>query len=289
MIRALEKDPARRFRDAEAFIAALDAAERDPGAPAAGDTAAYAAAPIEGAPPPPAAAPPLEQEPPPRSPVWRWIAAAVILGLLAGGAYALFGPTGSTDVPNVINQPLGVASNSLDSDGFAVATKYARSDSQPRNTVIEQNPVPGKVSLDCAFLNFFCGKPTVELTVSSGPGRAKVPDVSGLSQTDAERKLHKSGFSGIGVLTEHSDSVADGDVIGTDPPAGSVVSRTSRITLKVSSGQKLVTVPSLVGRSRPAATSTLRAKGLQPAVTETASSTVAKNQVISQSPSAGSQ
>src|SRR4051794_26105401 len=153
VLRALEKDPARRFRDADAFIATLDAAERDPGAPAAGDTAAYAAAPIEGAPPPPVAVPPIEEQPPRRRRGWAGIAAAVIAGLLAGGAYALFGPTGSTDVPNVIDQPLGVASNSLDREGFDVATKFARSDSQPRNTVIEQNPVPGKVSLDCAFLN----------------------------------------------------------------------------------------------------------------------------------------
>jgi len=290
VMRALEKDPARRFRDADAFIAALDAAEREPGAPAAGDTAAYAAAPIEGAvPPPPVTVPPAEEEPRRRR-VWMWIAIAVLIGLLAGGIYAIFfADAGKTTVPNVINQPLGVANNILGREGFDVATSYARSDSAPRNTVTEQNPVPGDVSQDCAFLNFFCSKPTVELTVSSGPGRTKIPDVSGLSQTDAEKKLHKAGISGIGVSTQHSDAVSSGDVIGTDPPAGSVVSRTSRVTLLVSSGVKLVSVPPLVGRSRASAVATLRAKGLVPSVTTTSSGTVPKDQVISQSPSAGSE
>ena len=57
VMRALEKDPARRFQDADAFIAALDAAQRDPAAPVAGTT--------EFAPPPPVVAPveaPAEEE-----------------------------------------------------------------------------------------------------------------------------------------------------------------------------------------------------------------------------------
>src|SRR4051794_3858091 len=115
VLRALEKDPARRFRDAEAFIAALDAAERDPGAPAAGDTAAYAAAPIEGAPPPPVVAP-LEEQPQRRR-VWMWIAIAILIGLLIGGLYALIGPKGSTDMPGVINQQLSVANDMLGRQG----------------------------------------------------------------------------------------------------------------------------------------------------------------------------
>ena len=48
VMRALEKDPEARFQSADAFIAALDAAERAPETPRAQDTAAYAAVSPEG-------------------------------------------------------------------------------------------------------------------------------------------------------------------------------------------------------------------------------------------------
>ena len=48
VMRALAKDPEARFKDADAFLKALDAAERAPDTPRAQDTAAYAAVSPEG-------------------------------------------------------------------------------------------------------------------------------------------------------------------------------------------------------------------------------------------------
>ena len=83
-MRALEKDPGERFQSADAFIAALDAAMKEPGA--GGGTAAFA-------PLPPVVAAPVEAEDEvdpeeeARKRRRRWICAAiaaVLIGVLVG-------------------------------------------------------------------------------------------------------------------------------------------------------------------------------------------------------------
>jgi serine/threonine-protein kinase len=56
-------------------------------------------------------------------------------------------------------------------------------------------------------------------------------------------------------------------VIGTDPPAGTSAPRGSGVTVIVSKGPELVTVPKLVGLSLDAAVSQLQALGLVPDTT----------------------
>ena len=55
-----------------------------------------------------------------------------------------------------------------------------------------------------------------------------------------------------------------GLAIGTEPPAGTELERGSRVTLVISSGAKLVEVPSVVGLQQDLAESTLRDAGLIP-------------------------
>src|SRR2546430_1709948 len=59
----------------------------------------------------------------------------------------------------------------------------------------------------------------VSLTASGGPGRAVVPSVDGLTQSQARKKLDAAGFKGT-VSRESSDRVAEGQVTRTAPPAG---------------------------------------------------------------------
>src|ERR671936_1900245 len=82
VMRALAKDPDARFRDADAFLKALDAAEKAPDTPRAQDTAAYAAISPDGV-----AELPVEEEPydeeaewerDRRRRRWRWIAIALL-------------------------------------------------------------------------------------------------------------------------------------------------------------------------------------------------------------------
>src|SRR5262249_23147155 len=137
VMRALAKDPGERFQSADAFIAALDAALKEPGA---GDgTADFAAL-------PPAVAVPVEgeeehsEEEQARKRRRRWIAAAVaavLIGRLTG--LALTRDT-STEVPDVTGNQLNVAIALLQQDGFPAAVGKRVNREVPANTVLEQDP-----------------------------------------------------------------------------------------------------------------------------------------------------
>jgi beta-lactam-binding protein with PASTA domain/predicted Ser/Thr protein kinase len=282
-MRALEKDPGRRFQSADAFIAALDSALRNPGAEGGG-TAAFAPLP-----PPVLAADegaidPEDEDHGRRK--WIWLAlAAVLIGALLG--FALTRDT-STDVPAVTSNPLNVAIAVLEQNGFKVGAISRVQREVAVNTVLEQDPPAGHASLDCAFLSFFCSKPKVALTVSAGPGSAKVPGgLPGLSQEEAEEKLEEAGFE---VRTEmaNSDQVEAGQVIRSEPGGGTTATRGSTILLTVSKGQKLAKVPVLVGTQRSVAVQQIRGRGLTPGVEEEESAKPA-GEVIRQAPSAGSE
>jgi serine/threonine-protein kinase len=281
VMRALEKDPGQRFQSADAFIAALDAALKDPGV--AQGTAAFAAAPpIVGVP---------EEEGPledPRRNWWLWalLVAAILIGILVG--LALTRDT-DTKVPNVTGNQLGVAITLLEQDGFTVGDVVRVERDAPANEVLEQDPSasPPDASLDCAFITFFCSKPDVTLTVSSGPGSAKVPSTAGKAEEEARRRLEAAGFA-VAVERLNSKSVEPGQVIQSEPGGGSTATKGSTVVLFVSRGPKLTKVPVLVGAQREVAVQRLQARGLEASVSEEESSSP-QGQVIRQSPNAGSE
>jgi eukaryotic-like serine/threonine-protein kinase len=286
VMRALEKDPGQRFQSADAFIAALDAAIRDP-APAADSTAAFAPLPPVVATPEEAAAEEgSDDEKRRKRRRWLLVAAAVLAGALVGFAATRDSTTG---VPNVTGNQLGVAISLLQQDGFSVGEVVRVEREAAANTVLEQDPAASppadKAALDCAFLSLFCSKPKVALTVSAGPGSAQVPATAGLAVEEAKAKLKQAGFA-TEVKRVSSDTVADGLVIHSEPSAGATATRGSAVTLTVSSGPKLVKVPVLVGTQRAVAVQQIRGRGLVPSVEEEESASPA-GQVVRQSPSAG--
>ena len=286
VMRALEKEPGQRFQSADAFIAALDAALEEPGA-AGGGTAVFAALPPIVATPEEASAEEAGEDDDARRKRRRraLVAIAVLIGALAG--FALTRDT-TTEVPGVTGNPLGVAISLLEQDGFAVGDVKRVQREVAANTVLETSPRAGEASLDCSFLSFFCSKPEVALTVSAGPGSAKVPGgLAGLTREEAVAKLEEAGFDAP-VETVDSETVAVGLVIHSDPSGGTTATRGSEVTLTVSRGPKLVKVPVLVGTQRAVAVQQIRGRGLVPSVSEEESSAAA-GEVIRQSPSAGSE
>jgi serine/threonine-protein kinase len=284
VMRALEKEPGNRFQSADAFIAALDAALKDPGA--GGGTAAFAAL------PPIVATPeePIEEgeEEKSRRLIWILVAAAVLIGLLVG--FALTRDT-TTEVPNVTGESLNLAFARLQQDGFNVGEVKRVEREAPANTVLEQDPAASppaeEASLDCAFLSFFCSKPKVMLTVSAGPGSAKVPSTAGLTAGEAEEQLEEAGFKAQ-VESVHSEDVEEGLVIHSKPSGGETATRGTDVLLTVSSGPKLATVPVLAGTQRSVAVQQIRGRGFTPSVEEEESAKPA-GEVIRQRPNAGSQ
>jgi beta-lactam-binding protein with PASTA domain/predicted Ser/Thr protein kinase len=283
VMRALEKEPGERFQSADAFIAALDAATKDPGA--GGGTAAFAALPPVVATPEEAVA---EGEQGRNWLLWGLLIAAIAIGLLLG---LLLTRDTTTDVPNVTANELNVAVALLQQDGFSVGEVKRVEREAPANTVLEQDPAAAppadKASLDCAFLSLFCSKPEVTLTVSAGPGSGKVPAVAGLPREEATEKLEAAGFE-VRTRTVNSSSVEEGLVIHSEPSAGETATHGSEVTLFVSSGPKLAKVPVLVGSQRRLAVQQIRGRGLVPSVSEEEGDSPA-GEVVSQSPSAGSE
>jgi len=280
VLRALEKDPGQRFQNADAFIAALDAALKDPGV--AQGTQVFAAA-------PPVVAEELPPEEDRKRNWWLWalLVAAILIGILVG---LMLTRDTTTKVPSVTGNQLGVAITLLEQDGFAVGEVIRVEREAPTNEVLEQDPAASppadQASLDCAFLTFFCSKPEVTLTVSAGPGQATVPSTAGQSEEEATRALEDAGFK-VAVERVNSETVAPGSVAYSDPRGGNTATKGSTVTLFVSRGPKLTKVPVVVGSQREVAVQRLRAAGLEPSIAEEENS-APQGQVIAQAPDAGS-
>ena len=282
VMRALAKDPDARFKDADAFLRALDAAERAPDKPRPEDTAAFAAVSPEGE----TDVPGDEdehyeewEEEQRRRRRWRWLVVALLAcGVAALVAYALTRPS-HVGIPDVIGKTSGQASQILDKAGFKVAIKAVPS-AAPRDQVVEQDPIPtdrggGKAEEGS----------TVTLSVSSGPAIVAVPVVAGLSQADAIKRLENVGFQ-VNVVQQFSKSVPRGLVIGTSPPSGTQLSTAQPVNLLISRGANTVEVPDVVGLDDRAALAALSNAGLSGTEVQR-DSTEPQGKVLNQSPGAG--
>jgi len=303
---ALNKDPAQRPADADAFIQALEdardavLAEEAPGqrtamfAPAAippdpyGPTdealaaaalgaAAGAAAAEASAPPPyyaePVLADPYERR---RPPWWAWLLAALALAAIVLGIVLLTQP-GDVTVPHVVGQDLPAATAKLRAAGFETTVDRVTS-GRPANQVLAQDPAGGEQAKDGS---------AVTLTVSSGPGQVAVPAVDGLGEQKATAMLVDTGLVVDRVVRQADDAVRAGRVIKTSPAAGTSVDRGSDVTLYVSSGPKQVAVPDVVGLTQREAQQTLGNRGFPFTVTEEGSADQEPGTVLRQDPAAG--
>src|SRR5918996_1171890 len=182
VMRALAKDPEARFKDADAFLKALDAAERAPDRPRPEDTAAYAAVSPEGVAEVPAADQEYEYfERQDRRRRWRWFMIALLAAAVAAlVAYALTRPS-HIALPDVTGQNVDEATRILEERSFDVAIEAVPSPA-PRNQVVEQDPIATGLSGDKAEEGS-----TVKLSVSSGPAIVAVPAVAGLPEDEGRK------------------------------------------------------------------------------------------------------
>jgi beta-lactam-binding protein with PASTA domain/predicted Ser/Thr protein kinase len=303
---ALEKDPAQRPADADAFIAELEQA-RDavlaneaPGqrtamfAPAAippdpyAEEALAAAALTQAAAAAPAEAPPAYYVEQPayldyggerrRPPWWAWLLAALALAAIVLGI-VLLTRAGNVTVPRVVGQDVQSARVELRTAGLKASVARVTS-GRPVDEVLAQDPGGGEHAKDGS---------TVTLTVSRGPGQAGVPSVEGLGEKKAVAQLTDAGFVVDRVVRQADDTVPKGRVIRTSPAAGQTVERGSSVTLFVSSGPRQVAVPDVVGLTKQAAQQTLGDQGFQVATTEEGSDTATPGTVVRQDPAARTQ
>jgi beta-lactam-binding protein with PASTA domain/predicted Ser/Thr protein kinase len=295
VLRALEKDPARRFGDADEFIAALEhaAAGIAPVAPATAATSVLqATGPMVPIPPPGAYEEAVHVEQryygPPEPPVdeheegdgpGRWWV-ALLVGLLVAGlivAGLLLTGKDKIQVPNVVGSPQAESEILLKRRGLSTDVTMKESPTQPKGTVIGQDPGGGSRVPKGSV---------VGLTVSAGPGTARVPDLTGRGRNEARKQLTDLGFT-IAEEREASDSIKENRVISTRPPFGQDLEKGSQVVLVISSGKERVAVPKVVDLTEAEARSTLEALGFNVTVKEQETDDSAKvGQVLGQDPAA---
>lgn len=308
VLRALEKDPARRFADADEFIRALEGAATGI-APAPAAAAAAAAttvfagdathvAPLQATGPlvpipPPAPyqevapveyyGPPSDVLPPPPEGDGRgkwWV--ALLVGLLVAAALLaglVLIPKHKVRVPTVVGDPQPEAQLVLKQKGLSSDVVLKQSADKPDGQVIGQDPAGGsRVTKDTV----------VTLFVSSGPGTARIPDVTDWGRTTARHKLEALGFD----VTERgatSDQVKANHVVETRPGAGEQLEKGQTIVLVFSTGPQRLAVPSVIGLSEQDARSALETLGFQVATTQQEDAHHDPGTVLAQSPAAKTQ
>lgn len=130
---------------------------------------------------------------------------------------------------------------------------------------------------------------TVHVVVSSAliGKEIIVPDVSGMSEDEAQKKLTDAGFKPTSEF-QYDDNVAEGNVISTTPAANSKAAKDTQVKMIVSKGAQKKTVPDVRGKSEADARSEIQAAGLTVGSTSTQhDDSVAKGNVISQSVTPG--
>ena len=129
------------------------------------------------------------------------------------------------------------------------------------------------------------------VTVSAGAAEVEVADVTGMDEDTAYNTIVNQGFKATRSY-KFDDEVENGNVINTDPAAGTTAKAGDTIVLYISQGaeEKTVAVPDLYGSSESAARSALENNNLTVGnVSYEFNSDVAAGLVISQSVSAGTE
>ena len=124
---------------------------------------------------------------------------------------------------------------------------------------------------------------------SPTPQTVQVPPMIGMTQADAVAALDRVHLKAA-VKTRVTDAAKPGKVVQQDPPADTVVSTGSTVTIWISKAPTTVPVPDLSGMTIQDATGALQAVGLKLGTASPGpSDTVAVDHIISQDPPANTQ
>jgi len=104
---------------------------------------------------------------------------------------------------------------------------------------------------------------TILVAISKGVAPVTIPSVVGdTSYAQAAATLQGAGLKSTQGTSTTSTSVPAGQVIGTTPAAGSAVAPGTTVTVTLSTGPPMITIPNITGDSVATATSALQTAGL---------------------------
>jgi beta-lactam-binding protein with PASTA domain/predicted Ser/Thr protein kinase len=324
VMRALEKDPERRFADADEFLGALEAERerlrRDDGShtaalaplapmgvmpspayphpatyttqpigPIGPATGVYGTAPAYWDPNTTGILPPgtilLPPGGAPRRPVWPW----ALLGVIAAAAAiaALVIVLVHDHKPTVIQVKVPYVVGLAKADAQAILGEGGFRYSE----ALGQSKLPaGIVFAQMPSRGTEVAKGSnVSIQISSGPVKptiVQIPNVVGLGAKAATRQLRAAGFK-VSPLRQPSATIKKNAVIAITPAGGSGAAKGSSVVMTVSTGPPRVVVPNVVDESVTSAKLLLQQRGFVVATVPKRSSTQQAGTVLAQTPSSG--
>lgn len=187
-----------------------------------------------------------------------WIAlfvGPVIVGYLFAALVLFPAPifAATRPVPQVVGRTLEDARATLQQAGLSVGeTETMSHPTAPRGTVVWQDP-PARIGVPEGT--------AVALSLSSGPQRVPVPDLTGYDAPLARQLLEAAGLA-VGRIDSTQAPMPKGVVVNSRPPAGTPLTPGTGVTLVVSIGAPTITVPNLIGLTVEEARAALEEVGL---------------------------
>ncbi len=212
----------------------------------------------------------------PRRRRWPYVVAPIVAVLLLIGWYAGLGPGSIRPVPPVVGDDQTVAVGDIRQAGLRSAVTEEFSETVPAGRVIGAQPGEGSEATRWS---------TVTLAVSKGPERYDVPNLTGLSEADANEALKQvklvRGITG----RNYSETVPADRVTASSPKAGTRVKPGTVINVTLSRGRQPIPLVSWVGKPATDASAALRKFDVKVQITsEEFHPTIPKGSIVSQQP-----
>ena len=189
--------------------------------------------------------------------------AAIVIGVIAVLAIAAFavmnifgGGSAGVNVPNVMGMVQEQAINELEDAGFTAKVEEQYSTDDDKGNVIDQTPKGGSTAEKGS---------TVTIVVSQGAEpvqTTKVPDLDGMTESEAEAALKAANLTGK-AAEEENDEVDEGTVFWQSQDAGTEVDEGTEIEYKVAKAAETVNVPGVLGKSFSEASNELSSAGFK--------------------------
>jgi serine/threonine-protein kinase len=196
-----------------------------------------------------------------------------------GSQVTIFLSTGpkSVNLPDLHGKQLNDALRILSQKGLPPPITTPIPSKLASGLVVRTDPKPGPV------------KPTQVVTLFYSSGNVKVPNVVGLSCSDATAKLQQSHLQ-ASCQNAASDTAPAGQVFSQNPSAGQQTPQGGTVTLQVSTGPAKVQVPDVTNSDYQTAKQQLHALGLKPVpdACQPSDPTTPDGTVVATNPPAGS-
>ena len=208
----------------------------------------------------------------------RWLIPVIsVLVIIAAGvaAFLVYSSSTKSTVPNVAGMTLAEAKEFTSLNEYELVVEQAGedySDSVNKGDIISQDIQSGTS----------VKKGTVIQVVVSKGSQIKVPDLVGHDTTEAENITDSAGLNYSVKDEVYSDDVEAGVVMAQDIEAGTDVDEGQTVSVTVSKGRELISVPSVIGMNVDEAAALLTSLTLSYDISEEYSDDVEADNIIRQ-------